>query len=98
MSSHPPQATFVSAYERLRASVLEGATGGGHSGLCILLREGTAAWMEHTPTPTEASAVATHTNERPPAPRLVLDGLHADIVDVLASMLCAGQAEASSCP
>ncbi len=74
--------------------MLEGAAGGGHAGLIILLREGTAAWIEHTSMFAVTAAARTTSTDQRSAPALVLDGIHADMVTVLASMAIAGSPNA----
>jgi hypothetical protein len=65
--------------------MVEGATCGGPFGLVILLREGVGSWMAHASTvPATAAGVA---NDRPSAGALVVDGVRADMVAVLASMV-----------
>jgi hypothetical protein len=75
--------------------VLKATTTGGHIGLCILLREGTAAWMDHicSSTPIEAriKTAPTQRTTDTTTPRLDVDGIGADFVDVLVSMVTAGQ-------
>jgi hypothetical protein len=72
-------------YEQLRSGVLERATGEGHFGRIVLLREGVAAWMAHASTsPAVSQATA---NDRPPVAPLLSDELRNDIALVLASMV-----------
>ena len=101
MSGPHTACAFVPAYERLRAGVLETATGGGHVGLCILLREGTAAWMDHIcsslPLGRARPATSPQWTANKTPPRLAIDGIGADIVHVLVSMLTAGRAQARTC-
>jgi hypothetical protein len=74
-------------YEQVRSGVLEGRSAGGHFGLVLLLREGVAAWMTHTPPPP-ATIARADAKERPAtAPPLILDDLRADMARVLASMV-----------
>ena len=41
-------ADAAAAYEQLRHQVRTGSSPGGHVGLVLLLREGVAAWLEHS--------------------------------------------------
>ena len=75
----------VTAYEVLRERVVGGASGGGHSGLVVILREGIAAWIAHGP--------AASASVRPPvvptswvAASTLSHEVHADVVSVLAGM------------
>lgn len=74
--------------------MLDSISGGGHTGLVILLREGMAAWMEHhsafpkvdwTAPITSTSAVK--------APLLALDEIRNDVIDVLVSMIAVDQSD-----
>ncbi|MGH9255337.1 MAG: hypothetical protein ACRD3C_12300 [Vicinamibacterales bacterium] len=50
------------AYEQLRHHVLTGSSGAGHVGLILLMREGVAAWLDHSApgfTPSTVAAVAS---------------------------------------
>jgi hypothetical protein len=78
--------SFAIGYELLRSGALEDGAAGGHFGLVILLREGVAAWMTHAPSqPT--TVVRVTAKDRPAAAALIADGLRADMVLVLASMV-----------
>ena len=75
------------AYEQLRSHVLTGSLRVGHVGLILLMREGVAAWLDHSAagfTPAEPSTVA--------APGL-LPPLQAGIVAVLADLVWATRQE-----
>ena len=75
----------VTAYEQLRAHVLE-ATTAGVFGLIVLMREGVAAWLAHAAPPPAAT---THAKEPLAATPSVSDDIHADMICVLANMAMA---------
>lgn len=70
-------------------------------GLCILLREGTAAWMDHIgslpPGRARPATSPQRTASKTPLGRLAVDGIGADIAHILVSMLAAGRAQARTC-
>jgi len=76
------------AYEALRRSVLAGASGGGHVGLVLLLREGLAAWMT-----SGAVSAAPVKAERRVAPPVLSNEIDAAVVRVLANMALGGLKE-----
>jgi hypothetical protein len=73
----------AAAYEELRRHILAGSPGGSHSGMIELLREGVAGWIESR---AACRGVAVQSATRPVAPPLLCDGLHREIVHVLADI------------
>jgi hypothetical protein len=73
----------VTAYEELRSHMLAGSPGGPHSGTIVLLREGVAGWIERRAACRE---VAVQSAIRPGLGLLLCDGLHSEIVHVLADI------------
>ena len=73
----------VAAYEELRRQVLAGSPGGPHSGMIVLLREGVAGWIERSASCPE---VAVQSAIRPTPGPLPSNGLHREIVHVLADI------------
>ncbi|MEX1184684.1 MAG: hypothetical protein WD227_04930 [Vicinamibacterales bacterium] len=72
------------AYEQLRHHVLTGSSRAGHVGLILLMREGVAAWLDHSPdgfTPAAPSTVAAVASPGRLPP------LQAGIVAVLADLV-----------
>ena len=72
------------SYEQLRHHVLTGSSRAGHVGLILLMREGVAAWLDHSAagfTPVEPSTVAAVTSPG------LLPQLQAGIVAVLADLV-----------
>ena len=70
------------AYEQLRHHVLTGSSRAGHVGLILLMREGVAAWLDHSAagvTPVAPSTVAAVASPGLP--------LQAGIVAVLADLV-----------
>jgi hypothetical protein len=87
--------TSVEAYEELRNHVLSGSSSmNGHSGL-VLLRQGVAAWVAQRSVCTASVQPAAVPEPQAAAP-LPSDGLHADVVRVLANMALAGRQEMSA--
>ena len=74
----------VTAYEQLRAHVVEGTTAGVF-GLIVLMREGVAAWS-HAQAPPMA---ISHIKDSIAATPIVSDDIHADMICVLANMAMA---------
>ena len=73
----------VGAYEELRRHMLAGSPGGPHSGMTVLLREGVVGWIERGAACRGVAAQsATRSVPRP----LLSDGLHSEIVHVLADI------------
>lgn len=72
---------FGAAYEALRRSMLAGASGGGHVGLVLLLREGLAAWMS-----SGAVAATPGAPERHGVAPIMADESDAAMVRVLAAL------------
>ena len=87
--------TSVEAYEELRNQVVSGSPSGSHPGLVRLLRQGVAAWVAQRSTCTAPVQPAAAPEPRTAAP-LASDGLHADVVRVLANMALAGRQEMSA--
>lgn len=83
--AHCTDGTLATAYEQLRASVLEGHSAGGHFGLVIVLREGLGAWMDHASTWSAVDRPRPEAGRAAAAP-VVSNEIHADLVAVLANM------------
>jgi len=73
----------VAAYEELRSHILAGSPGGLHSGMIVLLREGVVGWIERG---AACRGVAAQSATRPAPGPLLSDGLHSEIVHVLADI------------
>ena len=73
----------VAAYEELRSHMLAGSPGGPHSGMIVLLREGVAGWIERG---AACRGLAAQSAARPWPGALLSDGLHSEIVHVLADI------------
>ena len=73
----------VAAYEELRSHMLAGSPGGPHSGMIVLLREGVAGWIERG---SANRGLAAQSTTRPASGPLPSDGLHSEIVHVLADI------------
>lgn len=84
--------TSVEAYEELRKHVLSGSPSSSHSGLALLLRQGVAAWVSQRSACAALKSQPAAVQE-PQAAALASNGLHADIVRVLASIALAGRQE-----
>ena len=84
--------TLVSAYEALRKETLEGVTSRRLFGLAVLLRQGMRAWMEGQTTYSPAKKEQPASNKATTIPQLDSEG-RASLVQVLASMVIAGQGE-----
>jgi hypothetical protein len=63
--------------------MLAGSPGGPHSGMIVLLREGVAGWLEQG---TSNRGVAAPSTTRTASGPLLSDGLHSEIVHVLADI------------
>jgi hypothetical protein len=88
--------TSVEAYEDLRNHVLSRSSSiDSHSGLVLLRRQGVAAWVAQRSVCT-ASVQPVAVPEAQAAAPLPSDGLHADVVRVLANMALAGRQEMSA--
>ena len=88
--------TSVEAYEELRNHVLSGSSSvNSHSGLVLLRRQGVAAWVAQRSVCTASVQPAAVPEPQAAAP-LPSDGLHADVVRVLANMALAGRQEMSA--
>ena len=93
MTSEPRSSdsgSAVTAYEQLRAHVLEGTTAGVF-GLIVLMREGVVAWLSHATAPPMATS---HVKDPIAATPIVPDDIHADVICVLANMAMAISQEA----
>ena len=78
------------AYEQLRDHVLTGSSRVGHVGVILLMREGVAAWLDHSVagvTPTAPSTVAAVASPG------LLPPLQAGIVAVLADIVWTSRQE-----
>ena len=89
----PSASEPAAAYEKLRQHVVSQSCG-SHFGLCLVHREGLAAWMARGVTPIVPSFPALAPTPAPVLP----DEIQASFVQVLASMALAGRQQQEMLP